>query len=158
MSPANSPRADGAFGKRPVWAWLVAGTAVLFGVATILSGGTVLFGGAETRAAAGDVVPFVLWFNFLSGFAYVVAGAGLALWRPWGAWLAALIAASILVVSALFAAHVLSGGAYEMRTATAMTLRAVVWIGIALVGCRALGSISAQSRVVIDKHPHGDRR
>lgn len=156
MSRANSPRADSAFGKRPVWAWLVAGAAILFGVATIISGGTVLFGDAETKAAAGAVVPFVLWFNFLSGFAYVAAGIGLALWKPWGAWLAALIAASILVASGFFAAHVMSGGAYEMRTAMAMTLRAVVWIGIALVGCHELGC-GAQSRVVIGKHRNGDR-
>jgi hypothetical protein len=158
MSRANSSRADSAFGKRPVWAWLIAGTAILFGVATIISGGAVLFGDAETKAAAGAVVPFVLWFNFLSGFAYVVAGIGLALWKRWGAWLAALIAASILVASAFFAAHVMSGDVYEMRTVMAMTLRAAVWIGIALVGCRALGCIGAQSRAAIEKHRNGDRR
>jgi hypothetical protein len=158
MSRADSPRTAGAYGKRPVWAWLLAGAAMLFGVATIISGGTVLFGDAEMRATAGAVVPFVLWFNFLSGFAYVAAGVGLALWKPWGAWLAALIAASILIASAFFAAHVMLGGVYEMRTAMAMTLRAAVWLGIALVGCHALGCIGAQHRAVIEKHRNGDRR
>ena len=128
--------------------------AVAFGLLTLVTGASALFGTTDM----GAVVPFVLWFNFLSGFAYVLAGIGLALWKPWAAWLATLIAASILVTSAFLAAHVMSGGAYEMRTAMAMTLRAAVWIGIALVGCRALGCIGTQSRVVIEKHRNGDRR
>ena len=158
MSHTNSPAAGNAFGKRPFWAWLLAGIAILFGVATIISGGAVLFGNAESRAAAGAVVPFVLWFNFASGFAYILAGIGLALWKPWGAWLAALIAASILVASAVFAAHIMSGGAYEMRTVMAMTLRAAVWFGIALASCRALGCIGAQRHAAIKNHRNGDRR
>ena len=36
-----------------------------------------LFGGEAARAAAGQFMPFVLWFNFIAGFAYVVAGVGL---------------------------------------------------------------------------------
>ena len=44
--------------------------AVIFGLLTIVSGGRALFGGADM----GAVVPFVLWFNFLAGFAYVAAG------------------------------------------------------------------------------------
>lgn len=158
MTRTKSPAAGNAFGERPFWAWLLAGMAILFGVATVVSGGTVLFGNAGTRAAAGAVVPFVLWFNFLSGFAYVLAGIGLALWKPWGAWLAALIAASILVASAFFTAHVLLGGDYEMRTALAMTLRTAVWICIALMGCRSLGCIGARNGAPIEKHLNGDRR
>ena len=57
----------------------VAAVAIVFGVATVFAGGTALFGGEAARAAAGNAVPFVLWFNFLAGFAYVAAGAGL--WR-----------------------------------------------------------------------------
>jgi hypothetical protein len=132
--------------------------AMLFGVATIISGGAVLFGNAESRAAAGAVVPFVLWFNFLAGFAYVAAGFGLARWKPWGAQLAALVAAATLVASAFFAAHVLSGGAYETRTAMAMTLRAAVWLAIALLGCGALGCTGGRRDAAIEKHPNGDKR
>lgn len=43
--------------------------AVLFGWLTVLSGGRTLFGGEAARLAAGAVVPFVLWFNFVAGFA-----------------------------------------------------------------------------------------
>ena len=38
-----------------------------------------LFGDAVARGSAGNYVPFVLWFNFLAGFAYKIAGAGF--WR-----------------------------------------------------------------------------
>ncbi|MFZ1348746.1 MAG: hypothetical protein WAT35_17950 [Tabrizicola sp.] len=77
-------------------------------------------------------MPFVLWFNFLSGFAYVLAGIGIALSKPWGGTLATALALGILVVFALLGWHVLRGGAYEMRTVGAMALRAAVWIGIAI--------------------------
>ena len=66
--------------------------AVVFGVATIRAGGSVLFG--DGAQAAGNVVGFVLWFNFLAGFAYVAAGAGLWLRRRWSAQLALTIAAA----------------------------------------------------------------
>lgn len=115
---------------------IAAGIALVFGVLTIISGGRVLFAGDEVRAAAGHVVPFVLWFNFLSGFVYVVAGFGLALRRRWAPRLAIILAAAIAFVFALFALHVFRGGAYETRTVGAMTLRLAVWVVIAAVAVR----------------------
>ena len=111
--------------------------AVVFGVLTVLSGGRALFGGLEAQAAVGDAVPFVLWFNFIAGFASVAAGVGLRLTQVWGRWLAALIAVTTLVVFAAFGMHVLMGGPYEVRTVGAMTLRSLVWIGIAVLAQRA---------------------
>jgi hypothetical protein len=122
----------------PLWLRTVATVAVAFGLLTLKAGGEVLFGGAEARAAAGNVVPFVLWFNFLAGFAYVAAGAGLWLQRRWASVLAAAIAAGTALVFAAFAVHVAGGGAYEMRTAWALALRSVVWCLIALFAWRTL--------------------
>ena len=122
---------------RPRWALIAAVAAIVFGVLTLISGGSALFGGAAARAAVGDAVPFVLWFNFLSGFVYVLAGIGLFLWRRWAAQLSALLAVAILVVFAAFGLHVALGGAFEMRTVGAMTLRSAVWIAIAIAACRA---------------------
>ena len=110
--------------------------AVLFGLATIASGGNALFGGAAARQAAGAYVPFVLWFNFMAGLAYVAAGAGLWLRRRWAAVLALAIAGATLLVFAAFGVHVLNGGAYEVRTVGAMTLRSVVWIAIGWLAWR----------------------
>ncbi|MBV2184538.1 MAG: hypothetical protein KUL88_08370 [Rhizobium sp.] len=114
---------------------------VVFGLLTIFSGGTALFGGEAARAAVGNAVPFVLWFNFLAGFAYVLAGLGLLARRSAAAWLSAAIAVSTPVVLAAFGLHVASGGAYEMRTVGAMLLRSAVWVAIAVVAYRAMRPI-----------------
>ncbi len=115
----------------------VAAIAVLFGALTIVSGGRALFGTAEARAAVGDAVPFVLWFNFLAGFAYVVASVGLFFRQPWAVQLSVAILFATIFVMIAFAAHLLLGGAYEMRTVAAMSLRTVVWGIIVAVALRA---------------------
>jgi len=118
--------------SRSIGLWIAAGIALVFGALTIFSGGQALFGGPAAQAAAGNAVPFVLWFNFLSGFVYVLAGIGIALRKPWGGTLAIVLAVAIIAIFALFGWHILRGGAYEMRTVGAMTLRAAVWISIAV--------------------------
>lgn len=111
---------------------IAAAVAVAFGALTLLSGALALFGGPDAAAAVGDAVPFVLWFNFLSGAAYVLAGIGIYLGRSWGTMLAWLLAACLVVVFAAFGWHVRSGGAYEVRTVGAMILRSAFWIGMAM--------------------------
>ena len=125
--------------KRSPWLRALASFAVLFGTLTIIAGGNALFNG-EAQQLAGNYVGFVLWFNFLAGFAYVLSGAGLFLWRPWAATLSLLIAAATLLVFAAFGLHILSGGAYEMRTVGAMVLRSAVWLAIALFARRAMAN------------------
>lgn len=115
-----------------------AGVAIVFGLLTIVSGGVALFGGPAAVAAAGDAVPFVLWFNFLSGFLYLLAGIGIAMGRRWSVMLSAGLAAMIAAVFFLFGLHVLQGAAFEMRTVGAMSLRLIVWIAIAGVAARHL--------------------
>ncbi|MFP7571762.1 hypothetical protein [Marivita sp. S2033] len=112
---------------------VAAGVAFIFGLLTILSGGRALFGGAEARAAVGNAVPFVLWFNFLAGFAYVVAGIGLFLRHSPAVWVSIGILASTFLVMLAFALHISEGGAYEMRTVGAMILRTGVWAVISVV-------------------------
>lgn len=121
----------------PTWARIVAGLAFVFGLLTVRSGGGVIFTEAG-RQAAGDYVPFVVWFNFLAGFAYLLAGIGLWSWRRWAAKLSLLIAISTLIVFAAFGVHVVTGGAFEMRTVGAMILRSVFWLAVAAASCRAL--------------------
>jgi hypothetical protein len=81
-------------------------------------------------------VPFVLWFNFLAGFAYVIAGVGLWMRRRWAAWMAVAIAVATALVFLAFGVHVALGGAWERRTVIAMTLRTLVWVGIAAMAWR----------------------
>lgn len=124
--------------RRPRWAAILALVAIIFGIVTIIVGGKTLSVGAE-RTAPGNIVPFVLWFNFVAGFAYVIAGVGLFLWKRWAAQLSAAIAAATTGVFIAFGLHVLVGGAFESRTVAAMIIRSVVWIIIAASACRTLG-------------------
>jgi hypothetical protein len=107
--------------------------AIAFGLLTLKSGGEVLFIDGAGRAAAGNYVPFVLWFNFLMGFLYIAAGVGIWLQKRWAAWLAIFIALATLAVFAAFGVHISQGGLYEQRTLKAMILRSSVWTFISLV-------------------------
>jgi len=114
--------------------WTMRGLALfafLFGAATVVSGGSVLFGaGAE---AAGDYVPFVVWFNFLAGFAYMAAAIGLWLRAGWAAGAAVALAALTALAFAALGGHIAAGAAYEPRTVAAMTLRTMLWALIAVL-------------------------
>ena len=122
--------------KHSLWLRGASVLAVLFGLMTLKEGGTVLWGSEAARTAAGAYVPFVLWFNFLAGFAYVAAG--LALWwrQRWAVWLALGIALATALVFAALGVHVLNGGAYETRTVAAMALRTTVWLAIGALAWR----------------------
>ena len=119
MSATNSNRTIGIL--------LASLVAILFGLLTIKSGGMVLFVDGPDRVAAGNYVPFVLWFNFIAGFFYVVAGVGLWFTQRWAMWLAGAIVISTLAVFAFFNLHIYNGGLFEFRTVIAMSLRSVVW-------------------------------
>lgn len=113
---------------------IAAAVVVLFGLLTVASGGRALFGSPEARAAVGNAVPFVLWFNFLAGFGYVAAGIGLFQRKSWAVMLSIAIHVATVLVLAGFAVHVMLGGAFEMRTVWAMSLRTIIWatvVGVA---------------------------
>ena len=80
--------------------------AIAFGLLTLISGGSALFGLVDM----GAVVAFVLWFNFLAGFAYVIGGRLLMI----GHRLALPVALTILIanatVFAVFGWRVFCGG------------------------------------------------
>ena len=122
---------------RSRWVGVAAIVAIFFGLLTIVSGGLTLFN-AEVQQLAGNYVPFVLWFNFLAGFAYVIAGIGLWTMQRWSLWLSIAIAAATLVAFAAFGIQIWTGGSYEIRTVGAMGLRAIVWIIVSIVAYRNL--------------------
>jgi hypothetical protein len=120
--------------RRGVPLTIAAAVGVVFGLLSIYAAGMVLFGPQAAQQGAGAHPGFVVWFNFLSGFAYVLAGHAVWNMRPWGAWLALFILASIAAVALGFGIHAASGGAYEIRTVAALGLRFVVWLVIASMG------------------------
>jgi hypothetical protein len=112
--------------------------AIAFGLLTIMSGGTALFGAVDM----GAVVPFVLWFNFLAGFAYVAGG--ILLWKGsrWSFLVALAILLATVMTFAAFGWSAASGTPFEMRTVVAMTLRTGFWAAVCFVARRPLASMS----------------
>ena len=135
-----------AHSGRGIWMRVIALIAIGFGLMTIREGGAVLFVDGAARQAAGHYVPFVLWFNFLAGFAYIVAGVGLWMRRRWAAWLAIVITVATALVFLAFGVHVALGGTWERRTVVAMTLRTLVWAGLAAIAWRRSASNAPVAR------------
>ena len=118
--------------------WVVAVIAILFGLLTIKSGGLTLFVDGADREAAGNYVPFVLWFNFMAGFVYLVAGAGLFMNKQWAVWLSIGIVSATAIVFMFFGLHIFNDGLYENRTVVAMSLRTIIWAMIAIFSYRRI--------------------
>lgn len=124
--------------QRGIAIWLISLVAVGFGIMTLKGGGAVLFGNEAARIAAGNYVPSLLWFNFLSGFVYIAAGVGLWLRQRWALRLSMALVAAIALAFAAFGMHVLSGGDYEPRTVVVMSARLTVWMVIVVTALRVL--------------------
>lgn len=112
------------------WIKPAAGLAALFAAATLYAGGTALFGDAAAKAAVGQAVPFVLWFNFAMGFAYLAGAALLFFDHPAARGIALAIGFATALVFTVFLIAALRGTPFEMRTVGAMALRAGFWLGI----------------------------
>ena len=120
--------------KRPLSIWIVAIVGCVFGLASIRSGGSVLFIDGPFRESVGIFIPFVVWFNFLFGFVYFAAGVGLWVQRRWAVWISLLVVIATLIVFTILVIYIVNGGTYELRTIYAMILRFVVWVLITIVG------------------------
>ena len=101
--------------------------AVAFGLLSLWSGGMVLFGPDAARVAAGQFVPLVLWFNFLSGPVYIAAGIGIFLGHRAGKKLAIILALALGGLFALFLAIIAAGQEWETRTLGALKVRFGFW-------------------------------
>ena len=118
------------FSRSAFWPKAIAVAALIFGLVTLFSAGSILFGPENARTLAGAYVPFVVWFNFAAGIFYVVAAAGIWLERGWALALSVLISLATGLTALAFARHVLFGGAFEMRTVAALVFRAGFWSAI----------------------------
>ncbi len=124
--------------EKTIAIWIATAIAIVFGLLTIKSGGQVLFGGSIYQKAAGNYVLFVVWFNFLAGFMYLVAGVGIWMRLRWAVWLSLSIVIATIVIFSILGMHILNGGAYETRTVAAMSLRSIVWISLFVFSYRKL--------------------
>ncbi|MBT4763169.1 MAG: hypothetical protein HOO06_15860 [Bdellovibrionaceae bacterium] len=101
----------------------------IFGILTIKTGALFLFT-PEGQIAAGDYVPFVLWFNFIAGFFYFITGIGIYFKKTWTYKAAITLAILTSIVFAAFGFHVALGGLYEVRTVGAIIFRTLFWVFI----------------------------
>lgn len=112
--------------------------ATIFGLLTLISGGQALFLGPERGVDMGQVVTPVLAFNFLAGFAYVAAGIGIWKGQRWAARLAVALAVMTIIMFTYLGVHIVSGGAFELRTVIAMGFRTAFWAMVAFVAMRGI--------------------
>lgn len=115
---------------RSVVTWIISMVAIGFGLMTVRAGFTHIFV-PETRAAAGDIVLFVLWINFILGFAYIVAGVGIFQEKAWAKNLTLAIAGITLLTYTAFGVNIALGGIWKIKTVKMMAVRSLVWVGIA---------------------------
>lgn len=106
---------------------LLGSLAAAFGALTLWSGGMVIFGPETARITAGQIVPHVLWFNFLSGAVYIMAGVGIFLGHRFGNTLAMVLTLALTALFATFLVVIAVGHEWEMRTLGALTLRLGFW-------------------------------
>ncbi len=101
---------------------------LLFGIMTIFAGGKALFTdiGMSTR---GNIIPLVLWFNFVAGFTYVVIGILVSFKKKIALRFTAILSSLNVAVLFYLLNHIANNGAYETRTLVAMSFRTVFWFG-----------------------------
>jgi hypothetical protein len=116
------------FKKKNIWIGFVF---LIFGLMTILSGGRSLFteSGIATR---GNIVPLVLWFNFVAGFFYLIASVSIFKMKTCVKKLSTALAVSNTFVLAYLLNHIFQGQLYEHKTLIAMIFRTSFWILVAL--------------------------
>lgn len=100
--------------------------AILFGVLTIFSGGQNLFN-ENVIKTQGNIIPVVLWFNFMAGFLYILTGLCVLKRKKIALRLSAFLSSMNIVVFLYLLNHIYSGGAYEVRTLVAMSFRTLFW-------------------------------
>lgn len=119
--------------NRTIARLMISFVAIIFGALTIMSAYKVIFIDGAARIAAGNTVDFVLWFNFLAGFIYIITGVGILLKQSWSITASALIAMSTSFIFILLGLHIVNDGLFEYRTVYAMILRTTVWSTIAVL-------------------------
>lgn len=121
--------------------WLL----LIFGIATIFAGGSVILDLFGMREKEGNYVLFVVWANFITGFLYLVASFGFFKRKVWTS---AILNVATWVLIAAFAGlliHIQSGGIYENKTIAAMIFRTTLTIILLVIARKLNTQISINS-------------
>jgi hypothetical protein len=123
-----------AEGGRLVRVMAVVGMA--FGAMSVVAGTRVLAGVDRPDYV---VLPWLVAYNVAAGAAGVVVGAGIWLWRGWGANGASVLAGAHAAVLGVLVGMRLVGESVATDSLGAMLLRSVVWLAIAGAARRLAG-------------------
>lgn len=134
--------------------WIVSIIALVFGALTIKAGGLILFSEGAFHQQQGNFVPFVVWFNFIAGFAYIIAAIGIFCMCAWSIQLSYAIATATASFFFLFGLHVIGGGPYELQTVVVMTVRTLLWIAISFVVYYKIAPDADDSAIVANGQYH----
>lgn len=118
--------------KKPLWLTTLSIFTIVFGIVTIFAGGNALFT-ESGKLAAGKIIPLILWYNFIAGFFYIMAGFAMFKQKSIAIRLSMLLANSAFAIYFALLMHIFDGKEYEMRTLYAMTFRTFYWIAIAII-------------------------
>lgn len=117
---------------KPMWIKALSLFTIVFGLVTIFSGGNVLFT-ESGKLAAGKIVPLVLWYNFIAGFFYIIAGLAIFKQKSAAIRLSLFLANSAVAIYFALLVHIFKGNEYELRTLIAMTFRTFYWVAVTII-------------------------
>lgn len=104
--------------------------AFILGLLSIKEGGSVLLG-LTTKAYI--ILPWLVWYNVVLGFASVITGIGLWMKRAWGVKFAATIVSLHGLVLMILVILYAFREAVAMFSIMAMIFRTLVWVGILML-------------------------
>lgn len=105
---------------------------LIFGLLTVSSGGRTLFTDVGMNSS-GNIILAILWFNFIAGFFYILAGVfALRLQKTPLKNLSIFLAISNTALLLYLFKVIFEGTLYESRTLLAMSFRTLFWIGFAI--------------------------
>lgn len=106
---------------------------LIFGLATIFAGGSVIFDLFGMREKEGNYVLFVVWANFICGFLYIISSIGFFKRRKWTFGMLSLAFLILIATFLSLAIWILEGNIYETKTIMAMTFRTLITLALWLV-------------------------
>ncbi|WP_304342667.1 hypothetical protein [Chryseobacterium koreense] len=105
---------------------------IIFGLMTVIIGGSVIFDLFGMRAKEGNFVPIVLHINFICGFLYLLSAYAINTKKSWT--LKPLAMALVLLILAWIGLwhHIEENGLYEQKTIYAMAFRTILTLTLIL--------------------------
>ena len=122
-------------------AWVL----ILFGLATVFAGGSVILDLFGMREKEGNYVLLVVWANVISGFLYLVASYGFFKRETWTSMVLSIATWILIAAFAGLLIHIQNGGIYENKTIGAMIFRLSLTIGILIVARKMNKQMSINS-------------